>query len=172
MNLYGFIDPSLFLFLFGVGSRFMPATRRKYSLASAAPPHPRHRPPISRRFFFICDCPPLLTGFALSLLFQPGLISPIGTASPCSFTPSPHLHTVGKTVCSKDCNLSANLYGFLQGGILSPYKLDDFSVRCKDCGVLKVLCKLRVLFFFFFLFALGREKKKPSTYLDAPAVTG
>lgn len=65
--------------------------------------------------FFLCDWPlpfdwicfvPLVSGRAnlphrrsFGLLFHPP--------------------TLGRTVCSKDCNLTANLYGFLQGRALS-----------------------------------------------------
>lgn len=159
--------PHSFLFLFGSAepSRFMPAARRKYSLASAAPPRPRHCPPISRLFFFICDCPPLLTGFALSLLFQPGLISPIGTASPCSFTPSrapPPPTLLERLFVVKIAIYLLIFMAFSRAGYWAHTSWMIFAVRCKDYGVLKVLCKLRFFFFSFrfFLFALGREKKK------------
>lgn len=84
-----------------------------------------------------------------------------------------------KTVCSKDFNLPANLYDFLPGGDTEPIQgrgILPLHVKrlCEsfESPLLAEFDFFPPLSFFFFLFsALGKERKKKFTYLDAPAVT-
>lgn len=122
----------------------------------------------------------LLTAFALSPLVS---AAPVSEISRFSLT---LLRKKGrkkkKTVCSKDFNLPANLYGSLPaedtepiqgGGILPPHVKKAVWVFWKFFALSLSLPPSFSIFFPFF--ALGKErkikKKKKSTYLDAPAVT-
>lgn len=99
---------SLFLFPFGSPkpSHFMPTVSHKYFLASAALVHFLHCP--SPRLFmwppssfdWICLAPLVSARANLPHQHSFGLVF--------------HPPTLEKTVCSKDCNLTTNLYGFLQ----------------------------------------------------------
>lgn len=111
VNLYRFIDPCSFCFCLvhqSARSSFMPTASHKYFLESAASHTDLYT---VSHLFFSCDWPLPLTGFVLSLLFSARANLPHRHSFGLLFHPP----TLGKTVCSKDCNLTANLYGFLQG---------------------------------------------------------
>lgn len=104
--------------------------------------------------FFSCDWPLPLTGFVLSLLFSARANLPHRHSFGLLFHPP----TLGKTVCSKDCNLTANLYGFLQGRAPSL----AWMILPWDVESLRSLgSSLRAEF----------EGRSFHTYSDAPAVT-
>lgn len=152
VNLYRFIDSSSFcLRLVHRCSRpsFMSTVSHKYFLESAASlcflhclsPLPFVWPASS--FEWICFVPLVSAQANLPHRHSFGLLF--------------HPPTLRKTVCSKDCNLTANLYGFLQGRALS---LAEWFARDVE-----TLWSLRS--------SLPAEFEGRSfhTYSDAPAVT-
>lgn len=153
VNPYWFIDFSCFLFPFcfhqSSYSSFMPTASHKYFLESAASLYFLHHltPPSfvwpASSFEWICFVP---------------LVSAQANLPHChSFGLLFHPPTLGKTVCSKDCNLTANLYGFLQGRALS---LAEWFA--KDVETLWSLRSLSQAEF---------EEGSFHTYSDMPAVT-
>lgn len=109
VNPYWFIDRLSFCFclVHQKPSHFMPTVSHKYFLVSAALVHLLHCP--SPRLFmwppssfdWICLAPLVSARANLPHQHSFGLLF--------------HPPTLEKTVCSKDCNLTTNLYGFLQG---------------------------------------------------------
>lgn len=94
-------------------SSFMPTASHKYFLrVSSIPP-----------FFFLhrfTSLPFVWPAFSFEwICFVPLVSAQANLPHRHSFDLLFHPPTLGKTVCSKDCNLTANLYGFLWGRALS-----------------------------------------------------
>lgn len=152
VDLYRFIDSSSFCFHLvhqSSHSSFMPTVSHKYFLESAASLYFLHRLSplpfvwLASSFDWICFVPLVSAGANLPHRHSFGLLF--------------HPPTLGKTVCSKDCNLTANLYGFLQGRALS---LAEWFARDVE-----TLWSLRSSLWAEF------EGRSFHTYSDAPAVT-
>lgn len=85
VNLHGFIDSLSFCFC---SQKLWVLCPLQAINISQSQQHPSIFYTVSH-LFPLCDRPLHLSGFVLSLLFRPGLISLIGTALACSFTHSP-----------------------------------------------------------------------------------
>lgn len=142
VNLYGFIDSSLCFCLVHQSSdcSFTLTAGHKYFLW------------VCLRFYtssFYVSVLFSLSRLLLLFLFWPGLIFPIASA----FNP----HPLRETVCSKDCNLTANLQGFL-------WARNSWHITTIYHGCRTSLESWELLYKLSF-------RKCFYTYSDAPAVT-
>lgn len=115
VNRYWFIDPPFFCFRF-VSTKALTQVLCPLRVIniSSSQQHPSIFYTVSH-LFLLCDRPLPLSGFVLVPLVSAQANLPHRHSFGLLFHPP----TLGKTVCSKDCNLTANLYGFLQGRALS-----------------------------------------------------
>lgn len=113
------ISPFLFPFCFYQSSysSFMSAASHKFFHESAAS---RFSTPLP----FVCP----VSSFEW-ICFVPLVSAPANLPHRRGFGLLFHPPTLGKTVCSKDCNLTANLYGFLRGRAPSPAEWFAKDVR-------------------------------------------